>query len=194
MQGAGKAPPEVFDAWMHRESDTVQATTQAFGEREVLEAGMRALKDVSSGLKRLLEPIIQVRFGLIMDKKETSTVALIILHVLPILLMPYHPWSVDYGEANLTYSASLLLLTQLYAVSRLEADLGYFLTEGLIDRRAGAAVVPAARRLCADVAPRWQEIIEGFGIPRHLVAAPIAGDWTGYNAVDNKGEVLGIEF
>jgi acyl-CoA oxidase len=62
MAGAGNAPPEIFDAWMHRESDTVQATTQAYGEREVLDACMRAIQEASPALRELLTPIVQVRF------------------------------------------------------------------------------------------------------------------------------------
>ena len=29
----------------------------------------------------------------------------------------------------------------------------------------------------------------GFGIPEHLVAAPIAGDWEAFNVRDNNGEI-----
>ena len=31
--------------------------------------------------------------------------------------------------------------------------------------------------------------VEAFGIPDHLVAAPIAADWESYNATDNRGEL-----
>jgi hypothetical protein len=34
-------------------------------------------------------------------------------------------------------------------------------------------------------------LIDCFGIPEHLVAAPIAGDWARYNEADNQGELLG---
>jgi acyl-CoA oxidase len=37
-------------------------------------------------------------------------------------------------------------------------------------------------------------LIDSFSIPDYLVAAPIAADWAKYNSVDNRGEVLGIEF
>ena len=43
----------------------------------------------------------------------------------------------------------------------------------------------------AEVGPQAQAVVEAFGIPDHLVAAPIAGDWERYNRVDNKGELLG---
>jgi len=142
MASAGKSPPEVFDAWMHRESDTVQATTQAFGEREVLEAGMRALQAASPALR----------------------------------------------------STTLGPLLQLYALTRLEADLAWFMCEGLLRPEVAARVAPKARELCATLSGQWQTLVEGLGVPDHLVAAPIAADWTKYNCVDNKGEVLGVEF
>ena len=37
---------DFFDEWMKRQSDLVQATALAFGEREVLEACVRALEQV----------------------------------------------------------------------------------------------------------------------------------------------------
>lgn len=49
----------------------------------------------------------------------------------------------------------------------------------------------AARALCAALAPRWRLLVDSFGIPEHLVAAPIAGDWAKYNEADNQGELLG---
>ena len=60
MAGAGNAPPEIFDTWMHRESDAVQATTQAYGEREILDACIRAIEQASPSLRELLTPIVQV--------------------------------------------------------------------------------------------------------------------------------------
>ncbi len=45
-----------------------------------------------------------------------------------------------------------------------------------------------------EVGPQAQAVIEAFGVPDHLVAAPIAADWVKYNKVDNKGELLGDLF
>lgn len=141
MAHADGSPPEIFDTWMHKESDSVQRCTQSFGEREVLDAGMRALDTVSPELRNLLGPLLE-----------------------------------------------------LYALSRIEVDLGWFLTEDVLSKEAGKAVVPRVRELCAQLAGRWQEVIESFGIPDYIVAAPAAADWEKFNSVDNKGEVLGIEF
>ena len=57
--------------------------------------------------------------------------------------------------------------------------------------QAGRALPAAVRASVAEVGPQAQAVVEAFGIPDHLVAAPIAGDWERYNRVDNKGELLG---
>jgi acyl-CoA oxidase len=115
---------------MYAQSDAVQAVTQAFGEREVLAAGLAALEAAAPPLRALLDPVLR-----------------------------------------------------LYALSRLEANLGPLMADGLLGRAAGGAVAPAARALCAALAPRWGVAVRGFGVPEHLVAAPIAGDWARYNSV-----------
>jgi acyl-CoA oxidase len=45
-------------------------------------------------------------------------------------------------------------------------------------------------KLCQQVGLQATTIVEAFGIPDHLVAAPIAGDWIKYNEVDNMCAVL----
>lgn len=52
----------------------------------------------------------------------------------------------------------------------------------------------ACRSAVAELAPNAQGLVNAFGIPEHLVAAPIAADWETYNAVDNRGELLNIAF
>lgn len=82
----------------------------------------------------------------------------------------------------------------LYALVRVEEDLGWLMTERLISVETGAAVAPAVRALCGQVESNWGLLVDSFAIPEHLVAAPIAGDWERYNSVDNKGEVVNIKF
>lgn len=43
----------VFDTWMKRQSDLVQATALAYAEREVLEASMRAIERVCQAITLL---------------------------------------------------------------------------------------------------------------------------------------------
>jgi hypothetical protein len=53
---------------------------------------------------------------------------------------------------------------------------------------------PQISALCKELAPLSQRYVDAFGIPKHLVAAPIAFDWEEFNKVDNVGEVDGRRF
>lgn len=50
------------------------------------------------------------------------------------------------------------------------------------------------RALVHQVGPQAVALVAAFGIPDHLVAAPIAANWESYNAVDNQGELVGAAF
>ena len=52
-------------------------------------------------------------------------------------------------------------------------------------------VKQAIKGLCNDIGHQSAAIVEAFGIPEHLLAAPIAADWVKYNEVDNQGELTG---
>jgi acyl-CoA oxidase len=45
--------------------------------------------------------------------------------------------------------------------------------------------------LCRALGKESVALVEAFGIPEHLLAAPIASDWVKYNVVDNQGELTG---
>lgn len=55
-------------------------------------------------------------------------------------------------------------------------------------------MVPLCRDLCKELAPSGQRLCDSFGIPDHLIAAPIATNWVDYNKVDNQGELYGSMF
>ncbi len=82
----------------------------------------------------------------------------------------------------------------LYALAALERDLPWCMAHELLPPRAGRALPEQLRSLCSSLAPQSQQLVDSFGVPDHLVAAPIAGDWEGYNAVDNQGELVGRQF
>ena len=85
-------------------------------------------------------------------------------------------------------------VVRLYALHRAEADLGWLVTSGLVSLEAARALPDALRALCAGLAPHYRLLVDSFGIPDYLVAAPIAADWSLYNEGDNRGEVLGVPF
>ncbi len=53
---------------------------------------------------------------------------------------------------------------------------------------------PQVRQAVHELSPHSQALVDALGVPPHLVAAPIAGDWERYNAVDNRGELVGPQF
>lgn len=126
----------VFDVWMHRESDAVQAAAAAFGERMVFDAFAETVAKAPAPLQAALRPLLT-----------------------------------------------------LYAVDCVERDLGWYITDGLLTVAHAKAVPPLARQLCAQVGSNMGFYTQAFGIPEHLVCAPIAGDWEAYNETDNRGEI-----
>lgn len=48
-------------------------------------------------------------------------------------------------------------------------------------RQVGRLVPETVRGLVMRVAPHAQQLVNAFGIPDHLVAAPIAANWERYN-------------
>ncbi|GIL42328.1 hypothetical protein Vafri_343 [Volvox africanus] len=85
-------------------------------------------------------------------------------------------------------------LTRLFALRCVESDLPWFIGEGELPAKAGRSVPEAVRAAVLELSPSTCEaLVDSFGIPDHLVAAPIAGDWARYNLVDNKGELFGAD-
>lgn len=128
---------EIFDKWMKHESDLVQGTAEAYGERQVMVASLDAAKQCSYGLSQVINKVVM-----------------------------------------------------LYALSKLEANLGWYLYNRILLPEAGKAVPAAVRQLCSTLGAHSQTLVNSFGIPRHLVAAPIAGDWEAFNIGDNQGELF----
>lgn len=100
---------------MKEESDTVQATSRAFGERFVFD-----------------------QFAAVVERQKGTS-----LH------------------------AILSLLLALYGWSRVEADLGWFLSEQILSPKEGKQVGEFCRQLCNAVAPYILDIVNSFGFPDH---------------------------
>lgn len=65
-------------------------------------------------------------------------------------------------------------LCALYALSTIERDRGWFLEHGRISAPRSKAIPRAVNRLCGEVRPDAALLVEAFGIPENLIAAPIA--------------------
>lgn len=97
-------------------------------------------------------------------------------------------------QAPSSLRAILSQLTLLYALTQLQSDMAWLLVDGLVSPAFAREVPDTIRGLCQDIAPQSQSLVDAFGIPDKLVAAPIAVDWEGYNLVDNQGELTGSAF
>lgn len=76
-------------------------------------------------------------------------------------------------------SCSLRSLRGLYALDIICREMGYLVGHGIVSN--GAYAVKATKALhakCAEIGPLLTYYTDAFGIPPHLITAPIAGDWT----------------
>jgi acyl-CoA oxidase len=99
----------------------------------------------------------------------------------------------QYNQDNKT-SEILQKLAKLYALRKIELDLVWFITEKFLSVEEAKQVPFAVRELCKELAPYSLSLVDGFGIPSHLLIAPIAADWIEYNKTDNQGEFNNLNF
>jgi acyl-CoA oxidase len=65
-------------------------------------------------------------------------------------------------------------LRDLYALSEIEGDRAWFQEHGRISSTRSKAVIKAVNALCAEVRADAEELVDAFGIPDEVLAAPIA--------------------
>ena len=70
--------------------------------------------------------------------------------------------------------AVLELLRDLYSTSRIESDRGWFQEHGYIEAGKSKAIRKMVNTLCGEVRPHARGLVDAFGIPDALLAAPIA--------------------
>ena len=68
----------------------------------------------------------------------------------------------------------LRTLCDLYALSRIEADRGWFQEHGHLGATKSKAILRLVDRLCAEVREQALPLVDAFGIPDEFLAAPIA--------------------
>ena len=127
----------MFQTWMMEESDLVQHTAHAYGERVVNDAMLQAIKSADPDIQGVLES-----------------------------------------------------LRSLYCLSRFETWMGWYLSEGLMSPSQAQAITKRSRELCAELGSQAIELVNGFGVPEHVLRSPIARDWVAFNERDTRGEVL----
>lgn len=70
----------------------------------------------------------------------------------------------------------LALLRDTFWASRVEADLGWFLMNGVVETPKAKAIRYLANKCCQELRPIAEEVTQAFGIPDAVLAAPIAFD------------------
>ena len=97
-------------------------------------------------------------------------------------------------KADSSIEPILSKLLQLYQITVIERNLGYFTSSQMMSASIGSNVGSVAADLCRDIAPQALALCDAFGISDSMLNAPIAQDWVKFNVVDNQGELAGIEF
>jgi acyl-CoA oxidase len=68
----------------------------------------------------------------------------------------------------------LATLCDLYALARIEADRGWFLEHGYIEGTKAKAIRKLTNKLCLEIRQQAVPLVDAFGIPDAVLAAPIA--------------------
>jgi acyl-CoA oxidase len=63
----------------------------------------------------------------------------------------------------------------LYVLSNLEADRGWFLEHGRLTSRQSKAITRAVNELCRTLRPRARTLVDAFGIPEECLPALATG-------------------
>ncbi|MGB5341939.1 MAG: acyl-CoA dehydrogenase, partial [Thermoanaerobaculia bacterium] len=68
----------------------------------------------------------------------------------------------------------LSTLCDLYALHRIESDRGWFLEHGYLESAKAKAIRKLVSKLCLEVRLQAVPLVDAFGIPDPILAAPIA--------------------
>ncbi|MEX0273306.1 MAG: acyl-CoA dehydrogenase [Flavobacteriaceae bacterium] len=71
------------------------------------------------------------------------------------------------------YRSLLDQLGILFALSQLRADASWYLEQGYLGSSKSKAIRQRAERLCSELRPHINSLVDGFGIPEHCMGAPL---------------------
>jgi hypothetical protein len=77
--------------------------------------------------------------------------------------------------------ALLTKTVKLFALNRIERDIGYFLAEGLISKEQVMHIRDEVNSICSSLYESGEllTLVKGFGVPA-ISLGPIAGDYIGF--------------
>src|SRR6185312_14676966 len=79
----------------------------------------------------------------------------------------------DAIDANPAVAESLNPLCDLFALSTIEAERGWFQEHGRLTATRSKAVIAEVNRLCDELRPRALDLVAAFDIPEPALAAPL---------------------
>ena len=94
---------------------------------------------------------------------------------------------IDTADASL--KEILGKLHHLYAITVVNRNLAWYLTNELITNENAKQIFDVSARLCKEISPQALALCESFALTDNMISAPIALDWIKYNEHDNQGEL-----
>ena len=80
-------------------------------------------------------------------------------------------------EADKGIQKPLMMLERLYALSTIEAYRGWYLENGYIEGRKSVYISKMVDELCLETRSHCLDLVDAFGVPDGLIAAPIATEY-----------------
>lgn len=79
-------------------------------------------------------------------------------------------------------------IARIYGLTLLSNHSAWYLLDGSLSNASDIGSM--LDRSISEFAPFAATAINAFGIPEHMIHAPIGGDWVRYNEGDNQGTAL----
>eukprot|EP00186_Timspurckia_oligopyrenoides_P000016 CAMPEP_0182441106 /NCGR_PEP_ID=MMETSP1172-20130603/43_1 /TAXON_ID=708627 /ORGANISM="Timspurckia oligopyrenoides, Strain CCMP3278" /LENGTH=700 /DNA_ID=CAMNT_0024635251 /DNA_START=106 /DNA_END=2209 /DNA_ORIENTATION=- len=88
----------------------------------------------------------------------------------------------------------LKVIKDLYFIDCVLRDIAFFVSHGIVKPDEIQGLQARKDELCAKIGTQLPHLVDAFGIPEKLIAAPIAADWVAYNEHDNQGEHVALAY
>jgi acyl-CoA oxidase len=150
----------------HLRSSETQLEAFRFREQRLLETAARRLKSrIDDGMDSFDA----------MNECQDHLLALARAHMERVILEKFRDAVERTGEGEAKEAAEPLgLLADLWALSRLEADRAWFLESGYMEPRQTRGIRGQVNQLCGELRPWAVHLVDAFGIPDEVLAAPAA--------------------
>lgn len=85
----------------------------------------------------------------------------------------------------MTFRHVLTVMARIHGLTLINRDLSFYMASNAILNPT--SILPSLHAAIAEFFPLSMIAINAFGIPEHMLRAPIARDWVKYNEGDNQG-------